>query len=389
MTKNLIILLLLGLAGWLLYNQLRPKPTPMERLLNITYVPATFNESIDEKKALTTLSNPSRYRKEFDQLVYDFNLTMLQHVANRMGLRGEQREMLVPEYRKHHTYLSNLYYEDMMKLNDTSDDDLEDKWYSSSNANAVEVMNEVGSKYACFMVNHVIKAVLESSGGSAEVSKEFLETPCAIVMTEALKPMIDRLRERAGVQDLRDAEEMFENKIEKVIAELAVREIRDKKGINKKLQTKIWGYAVSETDLEISAISVLKLGYKLDKYFKMDIDETRKRIVVHLPEPEILSHEVYPKVEKLDIGWMRGIDKKDFNKNFNVLRAEFRREVLEAGELEKTKGQAEEIMNLFIQPLIKSLDNKYKLKVKFQYSDDPDISEGPAKEVELNIPDSN
>jgi len=156
--------------------------------------------------------------------------------------------------------------------------------------------------------------------------------------------------------------------VERVIAELATMEIRDKKGISKQLQTKIWGFNVSSTDIEISAISILKVGFRLDEYFDINLDSRKRRVKVTLPEPTILSHEVYPKVDKMDIGWMREINTDDFNENFNILRSEFRRDAYADNVMEKAKDQATELMEMMMMPLVASVGNGYKLEVSYRGS---------------------
>ena len=89
-----------------------------------------------------------------------------------------------------------------------------------------------------------------------------MDTPCGVAVTEALRPMLKTLEDRAAIEDFGRSRGLLQEKIERVIAELATLEIRDKKGINKQLQTKIWGFSVSSSDIEISAISVLKVGFK-------------------------------------------------------------------------------------------------------------------------------
>jgi hypothetical protein len=158
----------------------------------------------------------------------------------------------------------------------------------------------------------------------------------------------------------------LEERVEQVTAELATLEIRDRKGLSKQLQTKIWGFSVSSTEMEVSAISVLKIGFNLEKYLDIQMDASSKTVRVTLPEPEILSHEVYPKIDKLDIGWLREVQEVDFNKNFNLLRKEFRREALESDAMDKAKGQATEIMNTLLGPLLMSIDRTYQLEVNFK-----------------------
>jgi len=333
--------------------------------VQINYIPADFDYQIDDERALEVLANPQRNRKEFNELVYNFNLSLLNHVARRMDLPDTLQASIRDEYEKHHPYLRQLYYNDFTTLMDTTGN-LYQSWYENEYSGAVSVMKEVASKYTCFLVNHVISSLLKETNGSWIGKGRNVDTPCGIAMSEGLKPMMDRLRERAAITDFERSKGLMEEKVEKAIAELATMEIRDKKGLSKTMQTKFLGVSVSSTNLEVSAISILKVGFKIDKYFRIDVNSVSKQVVVELPEPTILSHEVYPKVDKLNIGWLREVQDKDFNKNFNLLRDEFRKDALDDNVLEKAKQQADELMRLMLGPVVSSFDNQYKLKITFR-----------------------
>ncbi len=333
--------------------------------MQVNYMPADFKPNINEDEALTILSNPQRYRKEFDQLIYHFNLSLMMHVANRMGLPENLKGRVSGEYKKHHPYLVQMYYNDFISLKDTSSN-LYRQWYENESASSVDLLNEVASKYTCFFVNHIVTTLLQTQEGKLHVKGNKVETPCGVALTEALRPMIGRLQERAAIRDFSRAKGLMQEKVERAISELATYEVRDKKGLNKQLQTKVWGYTVSETDLEVTAISILKIGFKLDQYFQLNTDTKNKKVVVTLPEPTILSHEVYPKVEKMDIGWLREVSSVDINKNFNALREDFRRDAIESNAMGKAKEKAVEVMELILIPLIKSTNKSYTLQVRFQ-----------------------
>ena len=88
---------------------------------------------------------------------------------------------------------------------------------------------------------------------------------------------------------------------------------------------------------------------------------------VKLPPPTILSHEVYPRVDKLDVGFLSGIDEKDMNERFNELRRESRRDAIENEKvLDKAKMRADSVMQLMLGPVVKSINRKYTLQVRFE-----------------------
>ncbi len=333
--------------------------------MQITYIPAYFKFYMEDENVIAILTNPHRYHREFDELVYKFNMSLLYHIANRMDLADSLKAQLEPEYQKHHPYLQQLYFNDFVNIRDTTAGTYE-AWYANEATGAVETMNEVASKYTCFLVNHVITTLLKTEGGILGAKGKKIDTPCGIAMTEGLQPLINRLKEKAAIDDFSRSRGMIEQKVEKVITELATMEVRDKKGLSRQLQTKIWGFQVSTSDIEISAISILKVGFKLDRYFDLQLNSANKIVTVTLPEPTILSHEVYPRIDKLDIGWLRELQDKDFNTNFNILRREFRQDAIQSDVMEKSKAQAIEIMNMLFMPILSSFDKNYRLVVKFK-----------------------
>lgn len=373
--RALLVILAVSLVGVILYKRfISPTGyTNVPKELQVNYVPSDFNISIDEENALAILSNPHRYRKEFNDLVFDINMSILYHVANRMNLNEEDKGKLREEYEKHHPYLRNLYFHDFVALKDTTSN-LYQTWYDNEGSNAVDVLREVAGKYTCFLVTQIITTLVPTKGGSIYAKGQNVDTPCGVAMQEALNPMLKRMEERAAIQDFSRSRGLLQEKVEKAIAELATMEVRDKKGLNKQLQTRVLGFAVSSSDIEVSAISILKVGFRLNEYFDVSLNSKTGIVTITLPEPTILSHEVYPKIDKLDIGWLREVKSVDLNKNFNALRGEFRREALASDVMDKAKTQAIEIMNTMFTPAIKGMNSRYNLRVQFrQVAESPEF----------------
>lgn len=351
---------------------LAPKGS-LPKEVQINYVPSDFYPDIDEENALIFLQNPVRYNHEFNELIHDFNSSLLRHVSNRMGLPDSTKRAVLRAYETHHPYIERLYFRDFMELTDTTATDYE-AWYGNESSTAVDALREVASKYTCFMLNLVLSDVIPLFEGKIEVRGEDANTPCGVALMEGFEPMVTRLRERAAIEDFSRAQGFLEEKVEQVIGELATMEVRDRKGLSRQLKTKMFGLNVSNTDLEISAISIMKVGFNLEKHFEISVDRPRNRVIVVLPEAEILSHEVYPKVDKLDIGWLREVGTTDFNDNFNLLRREFRREALESDVFSRAEQQAASLMETMLLPTVKALDPGMRLVVRFR-NDRPAVEE--------------
>ncbi len=364
----LVIVLVVSLIAIIVFRYWRSDGgsyTYVPKELQLNYKPSELNLNLDEEETLAILSNPKRYRREFDNLIYEINLAILDHVAKRMGLSENLTPEIRKEYEKHHAYLRDLYYQDFTAIKDTTST-LYQTWYDNESSNAVEAMHEVASRYTCFLANHVITTFLKTEDGSVFARGESIDTPCGIATTEALAPLMKRLEERAAVEDFGRSRGLLQEKVEEAIAELATMEVRDKKGLSKQLQTKIWGFSVSSTDIEVSAISILKVGFRLNEYFDVSLNSRAGIVTVTLPEPTVLSHEVYPKLDKLSIGWLRELKDVDLNESFNLLREEFRREAYESDIMDKAKTQARDLINTMFGPAVSAINKRYQVRVQFR-----------------------
>ncbi len=372
--RLILAVLVLSLVGIIVYRHyLKSRGgnfTHVPKELQINYIPSDFKLDLDEERVLTILANPQKRRKEFNQLVYDINVAMLHYVADRMDLSTADKARIESEYEKHHPYLRNLYYNDFLALKDTTSLDIQ-TWYESESSSSIEFLREVASKYTCFLVNHVITSIIETDAGRVMARGSNVETPCGVALTEALKPMMDRLKEKAAVRDISRSRGLMQERVEKVLAQLITYEVSDKKAISKNLQTKIWGFTVSSSDIEISALSVIKVGFDLQKYFEVQADARNRLVTITLPQPEIISQDIYPRFEKLDIGWLREVESVDLNKSIDVLREEFRRDAMSMTVMDQAKTEAANLMKTMFIPVVNSINNKYQLRVRFQEAPDP------------------
>jgi hypothetical protein len=369
--KQLLLLVLITIGGILLYKTVQGDgplanffQDPKE--LRLTYVESEFRPNLDEEATLRVLSQPEAYRNEFGEMVYNFNVGLLYHIANRMALPDSLKRRLEPEYRKQHEYLKSMYYNDFVALKDTTAG-LYEAWYNDNSNQAVQIFNEVAGKYTCFFVTQIMATLIKAESGRVMAKGKNVETPCGLALREGLQPMVERLKKKAEIIDFSASRGLLKEKVRKGIAELATYELRSRMGIDKTLQYKIFGLSISETDLRVEAISVVKAGFKLDQSFDVTFSPKKGIIYVTLPPPTILSHEVYPRVDKLDVGWLAGINGEEMNRNFNELRRQFRIEALENEKvLEKAQARADSVMQLLLGPTVKSINRRYKLETRFR-----------------------
>ena len=168
--RALILGCLLALAGIIIFRYYKNNPgtgflsAPKEYQLN--YMPADYELPIDIDDAIAIASNPQRYRREFDQMVFDINVSVLRHVGRRMGLKDSLQTAVIKEYEtNHHDYLKTLYYNDFIKLRDSTAA-IYETWYENDNGSATRVFQEVTSKYTCYLINQVLATVIPTKGGA-------------------------------------------------------------------------------------------------------------------------------------------------------------------------------------------------------------------------------
>jgi hypothetical protein len=365
--KRLLLLVLLAVLAFLLYKIFAPDDgvNSIPKAMQMTYKPSDFKMNLDENRTLEILSNPQKYRKEFDELILNFNSNLVAHVSTRMGLNATQRSAALSEYNKIHPYIKQMYFNDFIGLSDTTSQ-IYKTWYENESASAADLLNEVASKYTCFFITSIMSTVLKTQDGKLVVGGSKVETPCGIALTEGLRPMIKRLQDAAAIRDFTRAKGLMRERVERAITELAVMELKDKKGIRVDNSTKVMGYDVSSTNVEITAISILKVGYNLSQFFDISVDDRSKTVVVTLPQPQILSHEVFPKVENLDVGWLRELNSQDFNENINKLRQAFREDAMQSDIFNKARGRANDVMDMMLSPMVKNINKGYKVAVRFK-----------------------
>ncbi len=383
--KQILLLTLVSAAAILLFRLLISDNVVTDLLqkpqaVQLTYVPSDFKPDLNEEATLQILAQPEKYRKEFDALVYNFNLALLYHVANRMSLDDSLKRRLEPEYKKHHDYLKTLYFNDFVALKDTTAY-LYENWYQDNTNQAVRIFNEVAGKYTCFFVTQILATLLKVTDGALLAKGRNVDNPCGIAINEALRPMVERLQTRAAILDFSASRGMLKDKVRKGVAELATYEVRSRMGLDKTLSYKFFGIPISQTDIRIEAMSVIKAGFKLDENFDVTFNPRKGIVYVTLPPPTILSHEVYPRVDKLDVGFLAGIDEQEMNRNLNELRRQFRQDAIENEHiLQRAQERADTVMQMILGPVVKSMGKNYRLELRFRSDAPPPVDPSPAAE---------
>ena len=99
------------------------------------------------------------------------------------------------------------------------------------------------------------------------------------------------------------------------------------------------------------------------------MNQAQKEIIVELPAPTILSHDVSPRIDKLDIGIIEGLDNIELNENISKLRNAFIESSYTEDVRLMAKEKANETIRNFIAPLLSTLPGDYKVVLAFDESE--------------------
>ena len=186
LSRALLYILVISILGLLIFNYFKNTNwgkgrdySSVPKEMQIKYIPSEYEFNVDDENILNILTNPDRYQREFNDLVYDFNLSMLNHVANRMDLADSIKFLIEPEYQKHHPYIRDMYYSDFTKIRDTTAN-LYESWHDDNFNSATEALNEVASNYSCYLINQVIMNTMISKGQSIVGIGNSVDSPCMI-----------------------------------------------------------------------------------------------------------------------------------------------------------------------------------------------------------------
>ncbi len=89
-------------------------------------------------------------------------------------------------------------------------------------------------------------------------------------------------------------------------------------------------------------------------------------IIITLPEPEVLTNEIVPKIENIEEGWFIEIDKQKINKALVNVKKILKNEALKSNILDRAKENAGSILKVIFQPIVMAADPPLKITINFE-----------------------
>jgi hypothetical protein len=170
------------------------------------------------------------------------------------------------------------------------------------------------------------------------------------------------------IQDFTVSKVSIKQHIRKMIVEMGTVKDNFRTVFDEEYTLKLIFGLKSQANLKLQVKSIVKAGFKLDKFFKLEFDHGTKEIVLTLPEPEILSNEIDARVKNMEDGWFVKIDKEKLNWVNQKARQWSYDKAIESGILKNAKRNAELILKTIFQPIVLATDQDYKISIRFKTS---------------------
>lgn len=319
-----------------------------------------FDKDIESN--IEIISNPITNESKLFDLFRKINISIFNHICERINITGNIKNEIIKTYERKHRHLFNMFYDDLINSRE-NEPSLYDEWYEEYRYKSLTNFSECFKKNISFYISHVFATVIKTAKLPTIFNNGKRISLGGIGLNEIFNPLIKKVKIQAAINDFSLAKGLLNLEVTKEISELCTYEIRDRKGLNKEIMAKILGIPFQKVVTEISAISIMKIGIDLNSDIDFYIDGDL--LVIELPEPKILTHEVYPKFDNFFLAWSGEFKVSHLNKMLNELRVEFRRVALENNCFEISKTKTESIINQTLIKLLKKFNLVFKVKIRF------------------------
>lgn len=320
-------------------------------------------EPLADLRRQGSLDKPSFQR--FERAVWSLNEAALSHTADRLGLSSSQRRRALERAEGIRQITAQNYYDDYRDLmGSTGQTPSGFNDFSYEISGTARDFSTILGKHLC---DDTIFAFELNSKSHPAPAALLLSQPCSIVMTEVLVPLNKEMEESALLQDLVLGNEAITGHLRTAVVELATAKDEFSFDMSQTFARDIFGFT-SEAQIQVTVIARVKAGFDLDRFFSYEIDSATQEFIVTLPEPELLSVEVHPDIDKIEDGWFVTIDEQKLSSVLADAPARARLRAEKTGLLVQAKENAEVVVRQLFAPLANTPRVSYGVKVRFRTS---------------------
>ncbi len=300
--------------------------------------------------------------QRFEGAVWSIHQAALDHTAGRLGLSRSEKRQALRRAEKTRQGTAKSYYDDyrsMMESSEQIPDGISRFSYEMSGA--AKGFSAILAKRLC----DVTIFALEVSTDKNMAGVSLLSLPCGLVMKEVLLPVTEEMEQRALLQDYVVGREAITDHLRSSVVEMATAKDEFSIILRETFTREIFGFT-SEAKVRVTLAAKVKAGFDLGHLFSYEINSATREFIVTLPEPELLSTEVQPDIDKMEDGWFVEIDERKLNAVLADGRRRASQRAESTGLLEKARENAEVVVRQLFAPLANTPRASYGVRVEFQ-----------------------
>ena len=349
-----------------------------------------FQSNLDFDRITNSIPKPGEHSSpqgfnDFSRSLKQIHSGILEFFSEKLDLTEEEKQSVLKNYNEYHKEFAGNYYDQLIALNESASSPKEESFITYGTAQSVRNLSSILSSDICSLAGFVITLATSQSKESSPLGM-LLGKPCQFLLSAGLNPILRELKRRAVIQDFTVSRISLKKHIRKMIVEMGTVKDNFRTVFNEDYTVKLIFGLKSRANLRLHVKSIVKAGFKLDKFFKLEFHHETKEIVLTLPEPEILSNEIDAKVKNIEDGWFVKIDEEKLNRMNKKVREWSYKEAIKRKILENARANAELILKTIFQPIVLATDPEYKISIKFKVADNLPI-ENKTDDLEANEED--
>ncbi len=305
---------------------------------------------------------PSQFHK-FSEALYLIHKEATEFTLEELNLPHEIRSKVFRDLSQNKPELANYYLKELSKIEPYAITTWgEEQVLSYPYYTSVDKFAEVASANITFVLNTFLGFI--THGVANKITLAAATKPFQVILYQALLPIVEKLRNEALLLDHVNARIKIKKHLRKLIAQLAT--VEDKFTSEDEIHpTRKFLIFTSRADILCHSTATVKAGFDLIKKFIVDIDTDLKIVKVYLPNPEILSFDVYTVYKSIEDGFLIDADETHLNELQSLIRRRLRQVALQSGILDSARKNAEEIVERILRPMMQTPYFNYKVRIYF------------------------
>lgn len=376
--KKLITLVLISGVAFLSYQA--GKIQGKSLLPNHSLYSKNHNQSVDlvvpavthngEKYLDAAIQIENGQDQLLDSLVYDLGNQINDQVEQSLSLSAEAKEQTGLLLKEHYPEIAdNIRAEYLRQIKELPKQQVNNV-VSSSHTTRAEVLAAAINSQICGFASLIFIPMGISLGlGTNIAASHMMYDPCQNLLLGVSNKIGEQIYKAAIARDIEVTESQLKLHKESTLAEFSVASVElsviEKFSLPREIKVKQWKLAKWEAaSLQIEYNASLKYGYDLTT-FDIVRDEPSKRIIVKLPEPQLLNLNLEPLLTNIDDSGMPDLGDSHFKSLYEQAKANAIREAEKRGIKQKAKENAQKLFAVIFQPFTQNSHHPYSLSFEF------------------------